>query len=105
MEPFYPMSVCAEIYPQVAIGDQICAGSVQGKSSCHGDSGGPLMIASNINNTVVGVVSGGPGEKSSCGTYGGYPKRYTSVPAHKEWIKGLVQGEQILEEGNHKRAE
>eukprot|EP00548_Thalassiothrix_antarctica_P014166 CAMPEP_0194177210 /NCGR_PEP_ID=MMETSP0154-20130528/11012_1 /TAXON_ID=1049557 /ORGANISM="Thalassiothrix antarctica, Strain L6-D1" /LENGTH=827 /DNA_ID=CAMNT_0038891711 /DNA_START=47 /DNA_END=2530 /DNA_ORIENTATION=+ len=62
---------------------QICAGSVKGgKDSCLGDSGGPLM---NIDDIVVGIVSGGNG----CGRVG-FPGFYTNVSAYSKFIEDSV---------------
>ncbi|CAG2120264.1 unnamed protein product, partial [Medioppia subpectinata] len=57
-----------------------CAGYDDGKNnSCHGDSGGPLKYK----NTLVGVVSWGPGD---C-TQPHYPSVYTRVGKFRDWIK------------------
>lgn len=65
----------------------MCAGGEEGKDSCRGDSGGPLMALfadenQDINWYCVGVVSFGP---SPCGMKG-WPGVYTRVANYVEWI-------------------
>lgn len=61
----------------------ICAGGEEGRDTCNGDGGGPLVCP--IPNTErfvqVGVVSWGVG----CGTEG-IPGVYTAVPRFRNWI-------------------
>lgn len=57
----------------------ICAGS-EGKDSCEGDSGGPLMYQENGKRwVVIGIVSWG----KFCGEY---PGVYTNVKYFLPWI-------------------
>jgi len=62
----------------------LCAGGEDGKDSCNGDSGGPLMARRNKLSPwqVVGVVSGGT---SVCGV--GAPGIFTRVTQYRQWIK------------------
>merc|ERR1739848_775955 len=64
--------------------DQLCAGAEEGKDSCGGDSGGPLIKRAQIGSPwfQTGVVSFG---SSQCGT--GYPGIYTRVAAYLTWIE------------------
>ncbi|KAG6464620.1 CLIP domain-containing serine protease 2 isoform X2 [Manduca sexta] len=85
--PIVSRRLCKSVYERVErlITDkQLCAGGVEGKDSCRGDSGGALMgQAPSANNwLVVGVVSYGP---SPCGTPG-WPGVYTRVGAFMDWI-------------------
>lgn len=82
---------CNRIYGEkrISIGNgQLCAGGVEGKDSCIGDSGGPLMstgISSRDGRAryfVAGVVSFGP---ESCGTKD-WPGVYTRVSHYTDWI-------------------
>lgn len=80
---------CAPVYStrRVSLGNgQLCAGGVQGKDSCRGDSGGPLMAVFYNSNLyswyVTGVVSFGP---SPCGVEG-WPGVYTKVVEYVPWI-------------------
>lgn len=93
------------------LSSQLCAGGEEGKDSCNGDSGGPLMGADLLNGLspytyLAGVVSFGP---RVCGTPGkfisnqeeekekeklnfyfsfsvGWPGVYTKVAEYNEWI-------------------
>lgn len=72
--------------------NQLCAGGEQGKDSCRGDSGGPLMVSygsePNKNNWfLIGVVSFGP---SPCGLEG-WPGVYTRVGDYSSWISTNVK--------------
>ncbi|KAJ2953212.1 hypothetical protein O0L34_g789 [Tuta absoluta] len=66
---------------------QMCAGGVQDKDSCGGDSGGPLMYPGRIRSGAVryvqrGIVSYG---SKRCGM-GGFPGVYTRVASYMDWI-------------------
>ncbi|ETP53153.1 hypothetical protein F442_01932 [Phytophthora nicotianae P10297] len=68
---------CAKMYADArensAVDDSvICAGHGNGKDSCSGDSGRPLLVS----NVVVGVVSGGPDE---CGVLPGIYARVSNA--------------------------
>ncbi|XP_050511896.1 phenoloxidase-activating factor 1 isoform X1 [Diabrotica virgifera virgifera] len=69
---------------------QICAGGEDGKDSCKGDSGGPLMKRSNENYLQwyqEGIVSFG---NEDCGT-AGLPGIYTKVSKFVSWIHSRVK--------------
>ena len=89
--PVVSSEECGGIYRQkrVSIGDgQICAGGVEGKDSCIGDSGGPLMSTGispgdgRARYFIAGVVSFGP---ESCGMKD-WPGVYTRVSHYTDWI-------------------
>ncbi|XP_045502390.1 CLIP domain-containing serine protease 2-like [Colias croceus] len=66
---------------------QLCAGGVQDKDSCGGDSGGPLMYPGRTGDVGIryvqrGIVSYG---SKRCGV-GGYPGVYTRVAFYMDWI-------------------
>lgn len=63
---------------------QVCAGGDDGKDSCFGDSGGPLMYYDRKYSVWVasGITSWGLGK---CGT-NGFPGVYTSVARYVPWI-------------------
>ena len=62
---------------------QICAGGENGKDSCSGDSGGPLMYFDMEEQRwfAEGVVSFG----IMCGE-AGWPGVYTHLPKYYDWI-------------------
>ncbi|XP_031616424.1 serine protease easter-like [Contarinia nasturtii] len=73
---------------------QLCAGGEEGKDSCNGDSGGPLMVkhvldgnATHIIYYLVGVVSFG---RTPCGQ-AGWPGVYTRVDQYVDWIKDNIK--------------
>ncbi|KAF5289868.1 hypothetical protein FQR65_LT02002 [Abscondita terminalis] len=79
---------CEQIYGMYGVSitnNHICAGGEDGKDTCTGDSGGPLMnyIALNdINWYVTGIVSFGP---TPCGLER-WPGVYTRVTEYVPWI-------------------
>ncbi|XP_052744040.1 phenoloxidase-activating factor 3 isoform X2 [Bicyclus anynana] len=72
---------------------QLCAGGVQDKDSCGGDSGGPLMYpgrtgAAGVRYVQRGVVSYG---SKRCGV-AGFPGIYTRVANYMDWILDNIRG-------------
>uniref|UniRef100_T1IU53 Peptidase S1 domain-containing protein n=1 Tax=Strigamia maritima TaxID=126957 RepID=T1IU53_STRMM len=63
----------------------MCAGG-DGKDSCDGDGGGPLVCAVNGLWHQIGIVSFGIG----CGRRN-TPGVYTYVPAYSDWIKSVIK--------------
>lgn len=63
--------------------DNICASGASGKSSCNGDSGGPLTTQYNGQTVQVGVVSFG----SALGCTVGFPHVYARMPSYINWIE------------------
>jgi secreted trypsin-like serine protease len=62
---------------------EICAGDpVNGKTICHGDSGGPLMKLVDGQWTLVGIVEGVRRSKPECLSLG----YFTKVSAYYDWI-------------------
>ncbi|XP_026316063.1 phenoloxidase-activating enzyme-like [Hyposmocoma kahamanoa] len=89
--PFVSHSVCQPAYSisrrKVSLWQgQMCAGGQEGKDSCRGDSGGPLMWDNpgkdNITE-VIGIVSFGP---TPCGMEN-VPGVYTKVYEYNSWIR------------------
>ncbi|XP_049815927.1 serine protease easter-like [Schistocerca nitens] len=85
---------CKSVYSgrrTVSYATQLCAGGQEGKDSCTGDSGGPLMAVGAVGGVnrhhVAGVVSYGPRQ---CGQ-AGWPGVYTRVAAYVPWILDSVQ--------------
>ncbi|XP_052744134.1 uncharacterized protein LOC112056709 [Bicyclus anynana] len=89
-----PIDVCRAAIPEIPESSSpglICAGGQQGKDSCRGDSGGPLMreVRENYraNWFLYGVTSFG---SKRCGL-AGIPGVYTRVTAYMDWIRNVVQ--------------
>lgn len=88
--PIMNLTQCRDIYQgqsKVKITHkQVCAGGKGNKDSCPGDSGGPMQVATYINDDTryvqQGVVSFG---HRFCGTEG-YPGVYTRIPYYMDWI-------------------
>ncbi|XP_071450649.1 CLIP domain-containing serine protease HP8-like [Hetaerina americana] len=89
--PVVPNRICAPIYShQITLrDDQMCAGGQEGRDSCMGDSGGPLMTVDDVvagrrggQWVAAGVVSFGPVLCAS----GGKPGIYTRVSPYVRWI-------------------
>ena len=68
----------------------ICAGGMEGRDTCIGDSGGPLMKKVEedyqTNWYLFGITSYGP---YKCGSEG-RPSIYTKVSAYMDWIQSIV---------------
>lgn len=71
--------------------NQLCAGGETRADSCGGDSGGPLMLASEVNGVTQmvqqGIVSFG---SVACGTIGD-PAVYTYVAKYVDWILDTIK--------------
>jgi secreted trypsin-like serine protease len=83
---------CQRAFPSKNITTtQICAGGEEGKDSCNGDSGGPLMRDHVIDRLhfwyLVGVVSYG---SRNCGTKD-MPGVYTRVSEYIAWIESNLE--------------
>eukprot|EP00057_Strongylocentrotus_purpuratus_P014650 XP_011669124.1 PREDICTED: complement factor B isoform X2 [Strongylocentrotus purpuratus] len=62
---------------------EFCAGSGNGRDSCQGDSGSPMVVQRRGKYKQIGIVSYGVG----CGnTYG----VFTKVPHYVDWIEGII---------------
>lgn len=87
---------CVEKYKlnkKLIVGDgEMCVGGKQGKDSCSGDSGGPLMLSMNKDGYsawfLVGIVSFGSNQP--CGLKD-FPGLYTFVPKYVNWIYQTVR--------------
>ncbi|XP_072946552.1 CLIP domain-containing serine protease B4-like isoform X2 [Epargyreus clarus] len=87
---YVPQQECKEVYANIKIeikDGRFCAGGVNRKDVCAGDSGGPLMKKSIYGfMELVGIVSYGP---SRCGEEG-VPGVYTKVHAYLTWIRDHI---------------
>ncbi|CAH2257120.1 jg11956 [Pararge aegeria aegeria] len=89
--PIATCHVALPYIPESSLPDLICAGGRQGKDSCRGDSGGPLMreVRENYKSNwfLYGVTSFG---NKKCGL-AGVPGAYTRVSSYMDWIRQVVQ--------------
>jgi len=85
--PIVTNETCVSVFGDDLITDNmICAGDVYGeKDSCYGDSGGPLMVYTQGNYYLAGIVSWGEG----CGRNGFYGV-YTRVSKFYSFIQNCV---------------
>ncbi|GMF38804.1 unnamed protein product [Phytophthora fragariaefolia] len=72
---------CNKGYRRRITEGMLCAGDGNGKDTCNGDSGGPLIA----NNVLVGIVSWG----GKCGANAGV---YTRVSYVRDYIKNIIRG-------------
>jgi secreted trypsin-like serine protease len=96
---FQSDSICKSSYPGLENDYwqySFCAGQLSGgKDSCSGDSGGPIVIASENGFQLTGLVSWGYG----CGEPEYYGV-YTEIPSFIDWIVSRINGLSIV--GNKK---
>ncbi|KAE8633847.1 hypothetical protein XENTR_v10002116 [Xenopus tropicalis] len=78
---------CAKAFPRVNTKKCICAKNTDKKSSCRGDSGGPLFC----NQYLHGLVNGG-NEKCTG------PRLFTNVFSHIEWINKILKNPKCKKE-------
>ncbi|XP_034826264.1 phenoloxidase-activating enzyme-like [Maniola hyperantus] len=85
--PYVPWDKCEKVQGPDVMDTQICAGGADGKDSCDGDSGGPLMYEYSDRYYVIGVLSYGP---RRCGEIG-RPATHTNVYRYISWIKETIK--------------
>ncbi|WP_328611645.1 trypsin-like serine protease [Amycolatopsis sp. NBC_00345] len=78
-------SACAE--GGGAAGD-VCVSGDQAHSACHGDSGGPAVVGSTGNWTLVGETHGPGDNQGECAT----STLYTGIAQHLAWINQQIGG-------------
>lgn len=85
--PPFDRNECKKMYITTTIEkSQICAGGEDGKETCVGDSGGPLMM--HDENKIwyaAGIVSYG----MDCGSKG-WPGVYTNIEYYLPWIRDEI---------------
>ncbi|KAK1343150.1 hypothetical protein QTO34_015925 [Cnephaeus nilssonii] len=81
---YNPLSVVAPELETIIKEDMICAGDINKKDSCKGDSGGPLSCHIDGVWTQIGLVSWGLGCAKSL------PGVYTNVIYYQKWIKATI---------------
>ncbi|RZB39453.1 serine protease 42, partial [Asbolus verrucosus] len=88
--PIVNFQECQNLLRKTRLGDHfnlhssfLCAGGEEGKDTCKGDGGGPLIcLGENYNYVQTGIVSWGIG----CGVVN-QPGLYTDVVQFRDWIK------------------
>jgi len=80
--PIITNAVCQQTFGSTIIASTICASGAGGRSTCGGDSGGPLTV----NNVLVGVTSFG----SAQGCQRGFPAGFARVTSFAAWIQARV---------------
>nr|XP_014099017.1 brachyurin [Bactrocera oleae] len=82
--PVLPLRECACYYlPGLVRGsNHICASGAGGRSSCDGDSGGPLTYYYRNKSYLIGLTAFG----SAGGCEIGYPAVYTRITSYLDWI-------------------
>lgn len=84
----YTESQCKLYLSNHYTAEMICAGSPSyERDSCSGDSGGPVLVATNLGWQQLGIVSWGYG----C-SYENYPSAYTRVAIYIDWIRSITSG-------------
>ncbi len=80
---------CRQIWGDAISDKQICAGyPIMNKSTCSGDSGGPLMVQKTNGQWLqVGIVEAGPYPCAGAE----YPDIFTRISAYGSWIEGCMQ--------------
>ncbi|CAG9565000.1 unnamed protein product [Danaus chrysippus] len=71
--------VCRNTYGRIIIDSSLCVTTVNGRSTCGGDSGGPLAVG----NVLIGVTSFG--HRSGCAR--GHPAAFARVSSFNSWIR------------------
>ncbi|KOB58154.1 Chymotrypsin [Operophtera brumata] len=73
---------CSLSYPAFIQDSNICTSGAEGRSTCSGDSGGPLTVQRNGLPLLIGVTSFG----SAAGCQAGYPAAFARVTAYIDFI-------------------
>ncbi|CRK92705.1 CLUMA_CG006306, isoform A [Clunio marinus] len=81
--PIISNAECTKTYGPIITTSNICLSGANGRSTCRGDSGGPLTITSGGRQVQVGIVSFG----SDNGCQRGYPTGFARVSSFLDWIQ------------------
>lgn len=80
-----PSSRCA---PGGGTANDVCVSGDRSHSACHGDSGGPAIVGTRGDWTVVGVTLGPGDNRGECAT----TTLYTGIAAQLSWINQQIGG-------------
>lgn len=77
--------VCRSAFPSTYTSSNVCTSGRNGKSTCMGDSGGPLIVRKKKSKKyiLIGITSFG----SIFGCNKGFPSAYTRVSSFTDWIE------------------
>ncbi|XP_004927690.3 collagenase [Bombyx mori] len=80
-------AVCARTFGNnVIIASTLCVDGSNGRSTCSGDSGGPLTIGSGGSRQLIGITSFG----SAQGCQRGHPAGFARVTSFNSWIRARI---------------
>lgn len=88
--PGQTIDVCNKAFAAAKVNfteSQLCVGGVDGKDSCKGDSGGPLMMIMKNRWYLMGIVSIGA---KPCGKQG-MPAVYTRFGSYLDWLAAKIE--------------
>ncbi|CAD7082529.1 unnamed protein product [Hermetia illucens] len=77
---------CKKYFGSSARSSNICTSGSDKKSTCNGDSGGPLAIGEGDGRVIIGLTSYG----SASGCEKGYAAVFTRVGSYLDWIKERI---------------
>ncbi|KAJ8719668.1 hypothetical protein PYW08_011843 [Mythimna loreyi] len=78
--------VCRSYFPLIIQDSNICTSGAGGRSTCNGDSGGPLTVNRNGRPILIGITSFG----SARGCQVGSPAAFARVTSYVNWINGQL---------------
>ncbi|XP_047535650.1 collagenase-like [Vanessa atalanta] len=80
-------AVCANTFGSSAvISSTLCVATPNGRSTCSGDSGGPLAIGRGSSGTLIGITSFG----ARAGCTRGFPAAFARVTSFNAWIRARL---------------
>ncbi|XP_055378938.1 uncharacterized protein LOC129610397 [Condylostylus longicornis] len=84
--PIISQASCLSNYPFLLQPSNICTSGANGKSTCTGDSGGPLTVEEDGKKILIGITSFG----SVFGCEKGFPGVYTRITSYLDWISDIT---------------
>nr|ADA83701.1 chymotrypsin [Helicoverpa armigera] len=84
--PVITNAVCRSSFPLLIQDSNICTSGANGRSTCRGDSGGPLAVTRNSRPLLIGITSFG----SARGCQVGSPAAFARVTSYISWINGQL---------------
>ena len=77
--------ICRKLYLNIPRESNVCIDGTDGKSTCNGDSGGPLALT-DINNGNKWILIGLTSFGAVAGCEKGWPAVFTRITSYLEWI-------------------